>query len=87
VKVTPEVPPSAGLSLGMSETMTEVLTVDSPMADPVFKFSARVSVGSVPLRSGCVDGASSPSVSVQITPESQIPASSSSSVMERPSVV
>ncbi|GLT54091.1 hypothetical protein SLA2020_273200 [Shorea laevis] len=65
LKFTPEVLSSASLSPGMSETLTKVLTVDSLMEDPIFKFSARVSVGSVPLRSGCVD-------SVQITPESRI---------------
>jgi hypothetical protein len=36
---------------------------------------------------GCVDGANPPSVSVQISPESHIMAPSSSSVMERPTVV
>lgn len=39
-KVMPEVPPKVGLVPRMSETMTEVLTADSPMAGLVSEISA-----------------------------------------------
>lgn len=62
MKVMLEVPPTVGWVSGMSETMTDVLTADSPLAGPVSEILARVLVGSNPIRSGCVDGANSPSI-------------------------